>query len=161
LDKRFAFETLLEYALLHQQDLLNNSMYYVNGGGSFYDIGKFEPTLQGILGKFIPATMAGLFRPWIWESQNLVMFLSAFESLIILLLSIYTLLSQKILQFIMKIFTNRYLFMWFMFSVFFLFAVGLTTSNFGTLVRYRIPALPFYLCSILAILSFSKKNYEP
>ena len=161
LDKRFAFETLLEYALLHQQDLLNNSMYYVNGGGSFYDIGKFEPTLQGISGKFIPATLAGLFRPWIWESQNLVMFLSAFESLIILLLTIYTLLNQKISQFFVKIFTNRYLFMWFMFSVFFLFAVGLTTSNFGTLVRYRIPALPFYLCSILAILSFQKKPLSP
>lgn len=158
LDKRFAFETLLEYALLHQQDLLNNSMYYVNGGGSFYDIGKFEPTIQGISGKFIPATLAGLFRPWIWESQNLVMFLSAFESLIILLLSIYTLLNQKISKFFIKIFANRYLFMWFMFSVFFLFAVGLTTSNFGTLVRYRIPALPFYLCSILALLHFPEKT---
>ena len=43
------------------------------------------------------------------------------------------------------------------FSVFFAFSVGLTTSNFGALVRYKIPAVPFFLSSIL-ILYQKQKN---
>ena len=37
------------------------------------------------------------------------------------------------------------------FSLFFAFAVGISTSNFGSLVRYRIPLLPFYVSSLVII----------
>ena len=39
----------------------------------------------------------------------------------------------------------------FVFAIFFAFAVGLTTSNFGSLVRYKIPSLPFFLASLYMI----------
>jgi hypothetical protein len=34
------------------------------------------------------------------------------------------------------------------FSLFFAFSVGISTSNFGSLVRYRIPVLPFFIASL-------------
>jgi hypothetical protein len=42
--------------------------------------------------------------------------------------------------------------------VFFAFSVGLTTSNFGALVRYKIPAVPFYLSAILILYQRSKQE---
>jgi hypothetical protein len=33
--------------------------------------------------------------------------------------------------------------------LFFAFAVGLSTSNFGSLVRYKIPAIPFFVASLM------------
>ncbi|NNF02533.1 MAG: hypothetical protein HKN22_07590 [Bacteroidia bacterium] len=34
------------------------------------------------------------------------------------------------------------------FSLFFAFSVGLSTSNFGSLVRYKIPLLPFFVAAL-------------
>jgi hypothetical protein len=34
--------------------------------------------------------------------------------------------------------------------------VGTSTSNFGTLVRYKIPLMPFYLCGLLITRSMSQ-----
>ena len=38
-----------------------------------------------------------------------------------------------------------------LFSVFFAFSVGLTVANFGSLVRLRIPELPFFVASLFII----------
>jgi len=45
--------------------------------------------------------------------------------------------------------TNHLLFFSFSFSLFFAFSIGLTTSNFGALVRYKIPAIPFFVASLI------------
>ncbi|MEP2024099.1 MAG: hypothetical protein ABJI85_05525, partial [Reichenbachiella sp.] len=34
------------------------------------------------------------------------------------------------------------------FSLLFAFAVGVSTYNFGTLMRYKIPVIPFYLITL-------------
>jgi ABC-type sulfate transport system permease component len=38
------------------------------------------------------------------------------------------------------------------------FAVGLTAFNFGALVRFKIPLLPFYLVGLLIIYDLSTKD---
>jgi hypothetical protein len=35
--------------------------------------------------------------------------------------------------------------------------VGATTLNFGTLVRYKIPGIPFYIISLFLILDLNNK----
>ena len=42
------------------------------------------------------------------------------------------------------------------FSISFAFAVGVSTFNFGTLVRYKIPLLPFFLVALVLIRHHSK-----
>lgn len=54
-------------------------------------------------------------------------------------------------------FRHRILFFTVYFSLFFSFSVGLTTSNFGSLVRYKIPAIPFYVISLIIISSSYKE----
>ncbi len=43
-----------------------------------------------------------------------------------------------------------------MFSIFLAFAIGISTSNFGSLVRYKIPAMPFYVASLFIINHYNK-----
>lgn len=44
----------------------------------------------------------------------------------------------------------------FLFALLFALFVGATTPNFGTLVRYKIPAMPFYVLAIFLI----RNNYD-
>ena len=44
-----------------------------------------------------------------------------------------------------------------LFSLVFAIFVGMTTLNFGTLVRYKIPCLPFYLIALILILDYKNK----
>ena len=41
--------------------------------------------------------------------------------------------------------------------IFFSFSVGLSTANFGALVRYKIPSIPFFMC-LLMILDETKER---
>jgi hypothetical protein len=45
----------------------------------------------------------------------------------------------------------------FMFSITFAFAVGVSTYNFGTLVRYKIPMLPFFAVMLILTLDYVNK----
>ena len=53
-----------------------------------------------------------------------------------------------------------------LFAVFFAFSVAVSTSNFGALVRLRIPQTPFLLCGLVIIngrqkeFAGSKKLFE-
>ena len=80
-------DALLDKAVVTQQDLLR--AYY---GTNSFDIGYFEPTIYGVLSKFHLAVEAGLFRPYIWESNNILMFFSGIENFFILTVTIYLLL---------------------------------------------------------------------
>jgi hypothetical protein len=57
-----------------------------------------------------------------------------------------------------KIFSNPLLLASTMFVLFFGFAVGLTTSNFGSLVRYRIPLVPFVLSTMFILRYLVRKE---
>jgi len=61
------------------------------------------------------------------------------------------LLKVGVFSFVKYIFSKPMVMFLFVFAVFFAFAVGLTTSNFGSLVRYKIPCLPFLLASLYMI----------
>ena len=69
----------------------------------------------------------------------------------ILILTIYLLLRIKVINLFRLMFKHHFLFLSVTFSLFFAFSVGLTTSNFGSLVRYKIPAMPLYVASLYII----------
>ena len=148
----YSLDNVLDKAVTTQMDL--KSDHYQ---GSAFDIGDFDPTIQGILAKMPAAINAALFRPYIWETYNVTMMLSGLENLIMLLFTIYLLIKLKIYNLFRLMFRHRILFFTVYFSLFFSFSVGLTTSNFGSLVRYKIPAIPFYVISLIIISSSYKE----
>ncbi len=119
--------------------------------GSGYSLGEVDYTPMGMLKKFPAAVNVTLFRPYIWESKNVVMMLSALESFFFLFLTIVTLWKIKFKRILSIISENPIVAASLVFSITFAFAIGISTANFGTLVRYKIPIMPFYLISLLII----------
>lgn len=147
-------DSILKTAVEKSEDLKQE--YYQ---GNSFDLGKFDPTISGILIKFPIATLTGLFRPFLWEAKNVVMVLSGIENTIILLFGLYILLLRNPVTFLSNIFSNPLVLFCLVFAIFFSFSVALSTSNFGALVRLRIPQIPFLL-SALMILYFENNPYR-
>ena len=126
--------------------------------GSGYNLGQIEFTPLGMLKKFPAAVNVTLFRPYLWESKNVVMLLSSLESLFFLYITLNMLFKAGIKKTFSIIASHPIIASSLVFSLTFAFAVGISTSNFGTLVRYKIPMMPFYLISILVIRSHSGKK---
>ena len=80
-----------------------------------------------------------------------MMMVSGLENLFILLFTLYVHYKVKIIGIFKYFNKNSLLTFSLIFSLFFAFAVGISTSNFGSLVRYRIPLLPFYVSSLIII----------
>lgn len=148
--------SILEKAAITQQDLLREEAY----GSNSYNIGTFEPTVAGVTPKIPAALMAGLFRPYIWEAKNLVMMISGIENSILILLVLYCFYRVGIFKFFKIIFSEPLLIFSFLFALFFAFTVGLATANFGALVRYKIPILPFLVATLFVTLNKVQEAYK-
>ena len=127
-------------------------------GGSTYNLGDFDYSPMGIARKMVPAIWVTLYRPHLWEVNNVVMLLSAIESFLLLLFTIYVIYVVGLLNIMRKLSSNAILQFCFIFSIVFAFAVGLTTYNFGSLVRYKIPMYPFFVSGLFILLSYSKRE---
>ena len=139
-------DALMELAATNQEDLRRGQY-----GDHYFNLGEFEPTFAGVIVKAPQAIVATLFRPFIWEAGNVVMLLSAFENIYILFLTLYVLFKTKIFGAIRLIRKIPLLSFALTFSIFFAFAVGLSTANFGALVRFKIPMIPFFLSSLFIL----------
>lgn len=130
-------------------------------GGSYYDLGSFDYTPMGLLQKAPAGYNVTFFRPYLWEVKNIVMGISALESLIFLLLSLYILMKIRF-EIFKVIFNDPLLAISFFFSLLLGVSVGLTSFNFGALSRYKIPCLPFFVFMLIYLLYMdvgTKKHY--
>jgi hypothetical protein len=128
-----------------------NSVSLANEESSGYDLGAFEPNLQGMLTKFIPAVNVTLFRPYIWETKKVIQLLSSLEALAFLLLTIKVLIAVGPVRVWRSIAADPNIQFCLIFTLIFAFAVGVSSFNFGALSRYRIPCLPFYGLALMLI----------
>ena len=119
-----------------------------------------EINLPNIILRSPLAVFTTLYRPFLWESNKPIMFLSALESALILLATIFLLIKCRITRFFYYIFTDPYIFSCFIFSILLGVIIGFSTFNFGTLVRYRLPILPFYFFMLLSIYIKNKEAHK-
>lgn len=119
--------------------------------GSSYDLGDFEPSLQGLLSKFPQAVNVTLFRPYIWEANKSLIFLNALESLIFLFLTLKIIFTIGLRKIWKTISSDPNIQFCLIFSIVFAFSVGISTYNFGSLSRYKIPCLPLYFLALVLI----------
>ena len=104
-----------------------------------------------IAAKFPLAVNVTFFRPYVWEVKNPVMLLSALESLLIMLFTIKVIRKTGLGRFFRHIVSNKEVLFCISFAMIFGFAVGFTTYNFGSLVRYKAPCIPFFLVALVLI----------
>jgi hypothetical protein len=145
----YSIDSISERASLVNQDLKRD--FY---NGNSFDIGDYDGTFSGMLLKAPLGVEAALFRPYLWEVKNPVMLISAIENAYLFLLTVFLLIRLKFFKFFKHILSHPLLLFSFLFSMFFAFSVGISISNFGALVRLKIPCIPFFVASV-----FILKNY--
>ena len=130
--------------------------YTGRDAGSGYALGELDGTLTSMFKLAPQAIVVSLFRPYLWEVKNPLMLLSALESLFLLIVS--TIIAVRLNVRLFRGMDNPTVLFTFIFSIVFAFAVGVSTFNFGTLVRYKIPMLPFFLVALFLIWDYSKRD---
>lgn len=145
--QQFKLDTLLES--VQKERKVYENINQVLQGDSHFKINDSNPVFL-----FFGSIVATFFRPFVWEINTPIALLSAFESAVFLLVTIFFMFKKGVKQFFSVSFSDGRILMCFVFAFVFAFAVGSSTANFGALSRYKIPCTPFYL--ILLILLFNK-----
>lgn len=125
--------------------------------GSGYDLGTFEPGAVGMLKKFPQAVIVTLFRPFLWEAKKPIMILSALEAAAFLYFTVLLFHKRGFLTTVKNVFKDPNLLFFCIYTLIFAFAVGISTGNFGTLSRYKIPCMPFF-AALLIILYYNNQT---
>lgn len=148
-----SMDKMVEKAKITQEDLKRGEQY----GQNYYDLGTIENSPSG-LAKLMPqAIIAGLYRPFLWEARNPFVALSGLENFYTLFLTMSILIRTRIFKVFSYIGKDPVLIFSLLYTIMFAFGIGLASANFGALVRYRIPGLPFLMLSLF-ILDFYLKN---
>lgn len=152
----YALDSFIETAMALTYNLGNLQ------AGSAYSLGEIDGSISSILLIFPKAVNVTLFRPYLWEVRSVIMIFSAIESLLVFILFIYVFYKVRIFPSFALALGNGILVFSFIFSLIFAFAVGMSSGNFGTLVRYKIPMLPIFFSAlfILYYLRFDRPFFE-
>jgi len=153
-DTRYALDRLGETAMITAMDI---GYWTGKDAGSKYSLGIPDQSVTGMLSKAPLAINVSLFRPYLWEIRNPLMLITGLESFLFLVLTIYTMwkIGWRGIKIGLKDPTVVFCLL---FAFTFAFAVGISTYNFGSLARYKIPLLPFYL-SALVLLFYNTMDY--
>jgi len=156
--EKYSLNNFQETAEVYQT---SNSVNVSGDQASVYDIGQknFDGSV-GSFAKILPlAINVTLFRPYLWDVRNPIMVLSAFESTFFLLFTLRILFRTGLGGFYRSIIRNSFVFFCMTYSMLFAFAVGFTAANFGALVRYKIPCIPFFLAA-LYVMDYETKQQK-
>lgn len=123
--------------------------------GSGYSIGVQDGTIGSMIKLAPQAVVVSLFRPFLWEARNPTMLLSALESTYFIILTLRILRRVGLVKTFSTISRVPVLTLCFVFSLIFAISVGISSGNFGTLVRYKIPLMPFYLSGLYILQSIT------
>jgi hypothetical protein len=152
-DKRYALNRIARTAQVTAYDI----RYWTGrDAGSGYSLGELDGSV-GSMVRLAPAAInVSLFRPYLWEIRNPLMLLSALESLTLLIFVLGMILRGNVA--VLSAFKDPNVVFTMIFSLVFAFAVGVSTFNFGTLARYKIPLLPFFIVSVVLINNHVSRN---
>jgi hypothetical protein len=117
-------------------------------GGSAYSLGDVDYSTAGIVRKAPLAISIALFGPFFWQIRNPVMLLSGIESIIFLYYFFKVFINARAYRAINVIFKDHLIMFSIPFVLIIALAVGMTSFNYGALVRYKLPLLPFFAALI-------------
>ena len=154
-DIRYDFNQIGERTRINAEYL-----YYVSNrsDGSAYYLGKLDGSIESMV-KLIPnAINVTLFRPYLWEVKNPLMLLSSLEATFFLIITLSLFSKPGIFKSIRYSISNDTVIFCLLFTIIFASAVGLNSYNFGTLSRYKIPLMPFYIAAIFILKSSQRQR---
>ena len=132
------FGSTLDYLIRYNENLSK-------GSGSVYNLSIESADIAGLLKVAPQAIFVTLFRPFIWESGKIIILINAIESSFVILFTLYFLVKVKLFKPIQLIFKHPILLFCLIFTLIFALITGASSGNFGALVRYKIPCIPYFL----------------
>lgn len=153
LDK-FSPDNALNTIMITHADLKRTEEY----GANYFDVGELEDNWASVIAKFPVATNAALFRPYLWECKNVVMILAGLENTFLLFMTLLLLWRARIFFVITMTLNNPIVLLCILFTLFYGFVTGITTPNFGALVRFKIPLLPFFVSALYIMFYMVKQR---
>jgi hypothetical protein len=94
--------------------------------------------------------MTALFRPFVFEARGAMMFVNSLETAVILYFVVMAFVRIGRVELLRWAWRSPDILASVTFVLSFSFAVGLATTNLGTLSRYRLPMMPFYIYVVAA-----------
>ena len=149
-------DSAIEQAQVIRTDLLRSDQY----GSNNYDIGKFDGTLISLVSVAPNAIFTALFRPFLWEIGSPTMVFSAIENFILIVFTLFTLLKVSPIGVIRTLIKEPFLLYCLIFSLLFAFGVGIAGTNFGAMVRYKTPLMPFFFSMIYLVSKLNKSKFN-
>ena len=124
-------------------------------GGSTYALSTEAPTsLAGQLAYAPAALVFALFRPTLFEVRNLLILANSVETTLLTLLFLRLVLTRNLRNVWRQVTEDPFL----VFCI--VFAVGLASTNVGTLSRYRAPLLPFFVALLLVLVRTNDRRSQ-
>ncbi len=121
-----------------------------DGGGSVYSLGDTSNrTLSGQIVYAPAALLTTLFRPTIFEVRNPLMLISALETTVLTFLLVSAAWQRRVRSLYLSVTRSPVLLFCLAFTLLLSVGIGLGTTNFGTLSRYRIPVMPFFATLVM------------
>ncbi len=146
----FSEESLAEKAEGFRSDHLN---IQDKAGGSGYSLGDdLDYTPSSILRKSPLALVISLFGPFPWQIRNAVMLMSSIESTYLFYMFLLVLFNSQGIGIFRKVSTDPIMLFCVSFTIILGVSIGLTSFNYGALVRFKIPILPFFVTFLTVML---------
>lgn len=148
-------EKILQEAATIQRDFSQNSTYSTDR----YQLNINNYSLLGMLKVAPEAIIAGIYRPFAWDSRNVALAINILEGVVLLILTLVFFFKHHLKQRIQFIRSNEILVFSFFYVLIMAFMTGFSSSLYGVLVRLRAPLLPFAFLLLLAgIYGYYKNN---
>ena len=149
--QQYRFDTIAESSEAQREIY---EQFAEENSGSYYSVQSSNPVIL-----FLNGIIATFFRPFPWEVNGLTALFSALEALLFLYLTFFLIIKIGVVQFFKNIFSNSVLMLCFIFSIVFAAAIGSTALNFGSLSRYKIPCLPFFIIMVFVLFRQANLHY--
>jgi hypothetical protein len=144
----------VEKAKIIQQDLLREEQY----GSNNYNLGEIDGTVAGMSSIAPLAIFTALYRPLFFEIGSPMMVISALENTFLLLFTLILFFQTNPRKVIRIILSEPLILYSIFFSLLLAFGVGMASTNFGALSRYKIPFMPYYFSALYLLYYFSTKK---
>jgi len=140
-----------------QQSTFSRNVGTEEGGGSNFSLGSAGSSPLGMAALFPLGIMNTFFRPFLWDVRSPMMIFSALEALAFLALTYICFRRIGFGKTFNTIFSDPVIAFCFVFALLFGGIIGATTINFGALVRYKLPCIPFYALAFILVMDKSGK----
>ncbi len=153
-NSRYAADNLLN-SIQQQQYIFANKNQ--EGTGSNFDVSSLSLSGPGMAALIPLGVVNTFFRPFPWDIGSPLMAFSGLESMLFLAITYLCFTRVGVGRTFGILFSDPVICFCLLFSLVFGGIIGITTPNFGALVRYKLPCIPFYALGIFLIMDKSGK----